>query len=203
MTHTSAVKSIAEGNERLEFLGDALLSVFVALYLLNNLPSDTDEGTLSRARVEIIRRETLAKAARQLGIGDILLMGQGEQKERRNTHDGPLADAFEAVTAALFLDCGEEAMSMFLRETLREPLDAVVATPPERDPKSRLQELLQSRNEPLPEYRTIVETGAGHQQRFVVEVVSGSGTILGRGEAASKRTAQVEAARAALSHLSP
>ncbi len=132
---------------------------------------------------------------------DLLEVGLGERKERRNTHDGPLADAFEALTAAIYLDLGEDAMRYFLQEALATPLATVVASPPERDAKTRLQELLQSRGKPIPSYNTIEAVGHGHNQHFVVEVVAADGAVLGRGAGMSKRAAQTAAAEDALPGL--
>lgn len=185
----------------MEFLGDALLGAYVARHLLDALPPDTDEATLTRARVQVIRRETLAEAARSIGLPDLLRVGQGERKERRNTHDGPLADAFEALVAVLYLDKDEEAMAKFLRDTLAGPLASVTASPPPADPKTQLQERLQALGRGLPVYRTLEATGSGHHHHFLVEVTASDQTVLGQGEGTTKRAAQAEAARAALSNL--
>lgn len=201
LTHRSAAPSPEQSNERLEFLGDALLSAFVARYLLDTLPPDTPEGALSRARTSVVRRETLAEAARAMGVSDLLDVGPGERKEGRHTHDGLLADAFEALVAARFLDDGEEAMQSFLRETLSGPLTAVSAAPPEVDPKTRLQERLQAVGRGLPTYPIVEASGSGHHHVFVAEARSADGSLLGRGEGPSKRGAQLEAARDALAAL--
>ena len=198
LTHTSAAPTIEQGNERLEFLGDALLGAFVARFLLDALPTATDEATLTRARVQVIRRETLACIAREIGVSELLRVGPGERKEKRHTHDGLLADAFEALIAAQFLDNGTEALETFLRETLQTVLKEVVASPPAPDPKTRLQGKLQAGGHGLPVYHLIEATGVGHDHHFVVEVATGAGKILGRGDGPNKRTAEANAARAAL-----
>lgn len=199
LTHRSAAAAaIGESNERLEFLGDALIGAIVAGYLLDALPPDTNVGALSRARIQIVRAETLAAAARALGVPDLLAVGQGERKENRHNHDSLLADAFEALIAALFLDRGAEAAERFVRATLAGPLAAVVAAPPPPDPKTRLQEILQASGRGLPRYRLVRESGSGHDRHFVVEVSAMSGEILAFGEGASKRIAETEAARKAL-----
>ena len=201
LTHTSMARRDTPGNERLEFLGDALLGAWVARYLFTALPPDTAEDTLTRARTEVIRGETLAHAARQMGLSDLLVVGQGERKERRHTHDGLLADAFEALAAAIFLAQGEDALAAFLTTALADPLARVVAAPPPPDPKTRLQERLQATGRGLPTYHTREATGAGHDHHFVVEVVAEDGAVLGQGAGPNKRTAGREAALAALSAL--
>ncbi|MBC8104695.1 MAG: ribonuclease III [Cytophagales bacterium] len=198
LTHKSAAASVSESSERLEFLGDALVGAFVARFLLDALPPDTDEGTLSRARVAIIRRETLALAAQGIGVPDLLVVGNGERRAGRHTHDGLLADAYEALVGALFLDHGEAATQQFLRETLAGPLAAVAAAPPAPDAKTTLQMRLQSEGKGLPRYRTISEEGGGHDHQFTVEVLDTAGAVLGRGVGVTKRAAQTEAARSAL-----
>lgn len=198
LTHTSAAPTIEQGNERLEFLGDALLGAFVARYLIDALPPTTDEATLTRARVQVIRRETLAQIARNLGLPDLLRVGHGERKEKRHTHDGLLADAFEALIAAQFLDNGPDLTETFLCETLGDVLASVVADPPAPDPKTLLQNRLQSQGKGLPVYRLVEATGEGHDHHFVVEVATEAGQVLGRGDGPNKRTAETVAARAAL-----
>ncbi|GAB4457058.1 MAG: hypothetical protein OHK0029_16090 [Armatimonadaceae bacterium] len=200
LTHRSVAETINDGNERLEFLGDALLGAFVAHYLIRTLPPDTGEAALSRARIAVVRKETLADAARKLGIPDLLRVGQGERKERRHTHDTLLADAYEALIAAIFLEQGREAMEAFLLETLADILAQVVANPPAPDAKTELQMRLQAVGKGLPAYHTVSAEGGGHDHRFVVEVTDATGTVLGRGEGGSKRAAQMQAAQEALTH---
>jgi ribonuclease-3 len=201
LTHRSAASSAVDSNERLEFLGDALLSSFVARFLLDALPPDTDEGTLSRARVAVIRKETLAVAARHLGVADLLVVGNGERRAGRHTHDGLLADAYEALVGAMFLDQGDVGADRFLRDTLAGPLAAVAASPPVPDPKTALQMRLQAQGQPLPTYRTVTQAGSGHDHTFTVQVVAADGAILGTGVGPNKRTAETEAAREALGEI--
>lgn len=202
LTHTSAAGgNVTRSNERLEFLGDALLSAIVARYLLAALPDTTDEGTLSRARVAVIRKETLAEAARSLGVSDVLIVGNGERRANRHTHDGLLADAYEALVGALFLEAGDDAVERFVRMTLAEPLERVAAAPPAPDPKTALQMRFQSQGRGLPIYRLIAEEGLGHEHTFVVEVTTAEGMSLGRGSGTNKRTAETNAARLALEAL--
>lgn len=202
LTHRSAVSVVSESNERLEFLGDALLSAFVARFLLENLPPETDEGTLSRARTRIVRRETLAKAARDLGIAERLVMGAGEIKDNRQTGESPLADAYEAVIAALFLDAGYEVTEQFMRDTLADTLRDVVENPPAPDAKTELQIRLQAVGRGLPRYAILAETGTGQNIVFTAAVYAdASDDPLGTGQGTNKRAAQTEAAKAALTGL--
>ncbi len=199
LTHRSASTTVSESNERLEFLGDALLSAFVARFLLENLPPETDEGTLSRARTRIVRRETLAKAARDLGLAERLVMGAGEIKDNRQTGESPLADAYEAIVAALFLDAGYETAEQFVHETLADALRDVVASPPAPDAKTELQIRLQAAGKGLPRYAILAETGTGQNIVFTAAVYAdGEDEPLGKGRGANKRAAQTEAAKAAL-----
>jgi ribonuclease III, bacterial len=201
LTHRSAAASPAESNERLEFLGDALLAAFVARFLLDSLPPDTDEGLLSRARTHVVRKETLAEAARAMGIADLLAVGPGERKAGRHENDSLLADAYEALVAAQYLDRGAEAMDTFIQATLAASLEDVAAHPPEPDPKTALQMRLQAAGRGLPTYHVTAATGEGQDLRFAIEVRAADGTPLGAGEGPSKRIAQTEAARAALESL--
>ncbi len=178
-----------------------MLSAWAARTLYAALPARTEEGALSRARIQVIRQETLAEAARRLGLADLLRIGQGERKEKRQHHDSLLSDAFEAIIGAIYLERDEATMEAFLREALAEPLAAVIADPPQPDPKTLLQMRLQAAGRGLPTYQTVSETGIGHDHHFMVEAVAEDGVVLGRGEGANKRTAQTEAARAALATL--
>ena len=169
--------------------------------MYDSLPGDTEEGVLSRARVQIIRQETLAAAGRHFGLPDLLRIGHGERKENRQNHDSLISDACEALIAAVFLERGLPHMEAFLETLLGTPLAAVLANPPQPDPKTLLQMRLQARGRGLPTYRTIKATGIGHDHHFVVEAVAGDGAVLARGEGSNTRTAQTEAARAALDTL--
>ena len=203
LTHTSAALTPAQSSERLEFLGDALLSAWVARVLYDQLPPDTSEDLLTRARMQIVRRETLAIAGRAIGLPDLLHVGFGERKEQRHTHDSLVADAFEAVVAAIFLDLGADALAYFLQETLAVPLQAVLSVPPAPDAKTLLQVRLQKLGRGLPGYVTLSTQSAGNDHVFVVQVRDSQEQILGAGEGANKRAAQMVAADDALRHLSP
>lgn len=201
LTHRS-VAPITESNERLEFLGDALLGAFVARFVYEKLPEDSRESVLSRSRVAVVRRETLAQAAREIGLSPLLSIGPGERKERRETNDSLLADAYEALTAAVYLECGPETMERFLCATLAGALEAIVAAPPSPDPKTFLQMRLQALGRGTPTYNTIETTPHGHRQpHFHAEALAADGAILAEGEGSSRRAAETEAARVALELL--
>ena len=201
LTHRSAVPSVAQSNERLEFLGDAVLGFLAAEFLLEALPG-VPEGTLSRARQRLVREETVANAARALGLDRLLIVGSTEERNRGRGRDSLLGDVYEAVVGALFLERGPEAARAFVRETLAGPMADVAASPPEPDPKTQLQIVLQSQGRGLPTYRDVSQSGPDHAKRFVAEVLSG-GQPLGRGEGVSKRAAQAMAAVEALKAVGP
>jgi ribonuclease-3 len=185
-------KEALRSNERLEFLGDAVLGFLVARRVYERFP-DAPEGELTRLRASLVREESLAIVARKLELGPLLLLGRGEQRSGGRENAGRLADAFEAVAGAVVLSCGlETAQEMVLR--LLGPLfeDNALA----RDPKTELQQLFQSRRR-SPHYHVLAVTGPDHARSYQVEVRL-DGAPLGRGEGRSKKEAEQAAARAAL-----
>lgn len=199
LTHKSVGASPATNNERLEFLGDALLGFVVAEFLVGALPRAT-EGLLSRARAQIVRRETLAGVARALGIEALLRVSAGEEKLGGRTRDSLLADAYEAIVGARFLEGGLEAAQQFVSESLGEVMKAVAQAPPDPDAKTRLQIVLQADGRGLPTYRIVSSAGQGHDMHFVAEALVGD-EPLGRGEGTTKRIATTQAAQEALHML--
>ena len=204
MTHTSRANEDVSGgvvdNESLEFLGDAVLGFVVADLLFREFP-DCDEGEKSKMKAMLVSTATLARVAERLGLGDHLLLGRGEEKTGGRRKQALLADGCEALIAAMYLDGGiEQARAFIVRELggfiedLRR--DGVSA----QDYKSTLQELVQGRNRPLPEYRVIGAAGPDHQKLFDVEVLV-AGESLARATGPSKKEAEQEAARLALSRL--
>ena len=188
-----------ESNERLEFLGDSVLNFLTAHYLYGAFPS-RDEGDLTALRAALVRTAMLARFARSLEIGSALKLGKGEEQSGGRDRDPLLADAFEALVAAIYLDGGTEAASRFLRPMLdREALN-VVANGLVLDDKSRLQERVQGERNQTPRYRTIRAEGPDHDRRFTIEVWAGA-ELLGVGVGASKQAAAQAAARAALEFL--
>ena len=189
----------ARTNERLEFLGDALLGAVAAEYLYA-LDPDADEGTLTRRRVALVRAETLVRWARQLDLGSYLYLGHGE-RPTAGARDRMLAGAFEALVGAIALDRGYAAARRFLRRFLaRDALEIVARAEGAANPKGRLQEVLQERFRLGPVYRTAATEGPHHARLFTVEVGLGD-RLLGVGTGASKREAQQAAAAAALALL--
>ena len=190
----------AESNERLEFLGDAVLGLVVAEKLYQDFPELT-EGEMTKLRSALVRRDTMARIAKAIGLGDYLYLGRGEEASGGRRKTANLAGALEAVIAAVFLDQGSAAASVFVLNLLREELLKVNSQGVGVDYKSRLQEIIQSRQQMPPTYRTIAATGPDHDRRFTVEVMVG-GVVLSRGSGRSKKLAETEAARSALEKLS-
>ena len=164
LTHRSAG---AHNNERLEFLGDSILTFLVAEHLYGTCP-DAPEGKLTRLRSRIVRRESLAAAARKLGVGDALVLGAGERKTGGRERESILAGAFEAIVAALYLDSDLPACRDRVRTLLEDRFEAAARDDGGKDAKTRLQELMQSRARPLPTYRVVEVDGAAHRRSFTV-----------------------------------
>jgi len=185
-------------NERLEFLGDAVLDLIVG-YRLYVIHAEADEGELSRLRSELVSAPSLARLARELAIGDSLLLGRGEDRSGGRDRESLQADSLEAVIGAVFLDAGYGAAEAVVCR-LFAPLLQAAATQAGQDYKTRLQELLQARRQLRPEYLLTASHGPDHQRRYEVEVLA-AGVVLGRGEGTTKKRAEQEAARCALEHL--
>jgi ribonuclease-3 len=192
------IPAILQSNERLEFLGDAVLGVTAAEYLYNHDPS-ADEGQLTRHRVAAVRAETLVQWARELAVDDALYLGTGE-KVSRSVRDRMLAGAFEALVGAVQVDRGREAAERFVLGFLERDLDAILQQEAIANPKGRLQEVLQERERVGPEYETVATAGPDHAREFTV-VVKVREELLGEGRGRSKREAQQMAAREALANL--
>ena len=197
LTHRSAN---ANNNERLEFLGDALIGFVVAEALWMRFP-DADEGRLSRLRASLVNKESLARLARGLALGDYLCLGAGEYRTGGHARDSILADALEAVFAAVYLDKGFAAAEDVILSVFRDALERIVNLGAVKDPKTRLQELLQARKLPLPEYEVLGVTGSQHAQIFRVRCILADGTKASHGEGTSRRRAEQQAARAMLEQL--
>jgi ribonuclease-3 len=187
-------------NERLEFLGDAILDAVAAEFLFQRCP-EKSEGELTLWRSALVRTETLATFATRLDLGRYLVMGHGEEADGGRTRTTILADAFEAVLGALYLDGGMEAVRAFLTPFLQRALEGYAGQLP-IDYKSSLQIEVQGRAGITPQYRTAATWGPEHARTFQVEVWAGE-YLLGRGEGLSKQAAQQEAARVALEQLPP
>jgi len=187
-------------NERLEFLGDALLSFIVAEELYREFPN-FGEGKLTEIRVSLIRQETLADIATGLKLGDYLLLGKGEEATGGRRKQTNLADAFEALIGAIFLDQGLGIAADFVLARYAAQLEEVRAKGIERNYKALLQELTQAKYKQLPAYRIVEASGPDHDKSFVIKVTLGERT-LGSGSGKTRRAAEMEAARSAWEKLS-
>lgn len=203
LTHASYVNESdadAVSNDRLEFLGDALLGLVVAERLHATYPEAT-EGELTRMRADIVRGTTLASVARQLGLGGYMILGKGEEGAGGRERDRNLAGLLEAVVGAVFLAQGYRTARAFSLRILRDEFKGVKkAGGSALDAKSNLQHLVQARWHEPPEYVTVEEAAGESGRRFTVEVQV-QGRTLGRGEGSSKREAQQDAARQAVERL--
>ena len=186
-------------NERLEFLGDAVLGLVVAEKLYQDFPH-SDEGEMTRLRAALVRGNTLARVARTIKLGDYLYLGKGEEASGGRRKPANLAGALEAMIAAIFLDQGSMVTRDFILRLFDEELQKIANRGARVDYKSQLQELIQSREQQTPAYRLIETAGPDHDRRFTVEVRAGD-TILGKGLGKSKKAAETEAAGAALEQL--
>lgn len=196
LTHRSAGR---RHNERLEFLGDALLGFIIADILHERFP-DADEGGLTRARASLVNRQTLAEVGRELAIGESLKLGEGELKSGGWRRDSILANAVEAVAAAVYLDGGMDACRAEVLRWFAGRLATVDPGAHPKDSKTELQEYLQARRRALPVYRTVEEAGPAHQRRFRIEcVIEGYPPVTA--ESSSRRGGEQDAARMALARL--
>jgi ribonuclease-3 len=204
MTHTSRANEDVSGgvtdNESLEFLGDAILGFVVADALFREFP-EFDEGQKSKVKAALVSTATLARQAEHLAIGEHLLLGRGEEKTGGRRKQALLADTYEALIAAIYLDGGIEQARAFILREFAPLIDEVRRDGKAgHDYKSALQEFLQSNNGPLPEYRLAGTVGPDHQKLFRVEVLV-RGTTLAEATGPSKKEAEQEAARLALQRL--
>ncbi len=197
LTHRSAPGA---SNERLEFLGDAVLDIVISEVLFHSLP-DAPEGDLSRLRASLVRDTSLAGIAAELGIGEQLILGSGERKSGGHRRQSILADALEALFGAVYLDSDFETAAELIRGIFRDKLEDLPHADDLRDPKTRLQEWLQARGAAPPDYELVNVTGKAHQQRFEVRcLVPDSEPAPGEGR--SRRGAEQQAARRMLANLS-
>ena len=192
LTHSSyAAENAVESNERLEFLGDAVVDLVIADAIIREHP-ELNQGTGSLARSKVVNESSLAEAAARLGVGELMRLGRGEIKAGGAQRSSLLADAFEAVVAAVYLERGFEYAAIFVREQLQETLAAAVAAPEEVDPKSRLRQWSESRGFGAPSY-DVDGTGPSHAVEFVASVFV-DGRAAGTGRGRSKKAAEVAAA---------
>ncbi len=197
-------ESAAQDNEVLEFLGDAVLGAIAADWLYREFP-EAGEGELTRLRAALVNREALVRAAERLGIGEQLLLGRGEERSGGRKKAALLADALEALVAAIYLDGGFVAAQKAARKSMLEPARGLLQSSGVEDPKSALQEWLQARHLPAPEYSVVKTSGPDHNRRFTIQltVVPARGTepICAEATAATQKRAQQEAARLLMQKL--
>lgn len=203
LIHTSYVNENPDtgvtSNERLEFLGDAILGLVSAETLYQKYP-EMAEGQMTQLRAALVRREALAAMAKANNIGEFLNLGRGEESGGGRRRPANLASAMEAVIAAIYLDRGLETTRNFIVRSITPELEKIIGQGDSIDYKSDLQELIQAREGQRPEYQMVGSTGPDHDPNFTVEVRLGD-QVLGRGSGRSKKAAEVEAARAALQKL--
>ncbi len=199
LTHRSYVNEhpeTLEDNERLEFLGDAALDFLSGAWLYNRFP-ETDEGQLTRMRSALVRTDQLAEFAREIGLGEALRLGRGEEASGGRERPALLCGAFEALLGALYLDAGLEAVRAFMEPRLAQATDVLLDDEALLDARSQLQVWAQAALGETPRYRTVEARGPDHAREFVVEVTVGE-TLRGRGVGRSKQAAAQRAAADAL-----
>lgn len=197
LTHRSAS---GHHNERLEFLGDSILSFVIADSLYHRFVN-VDEGDMSRMRATLVRGNTLAELGREFELGDVLHLGQGELKSGGFRRDSILADTVEAIIGAIYLDSSLETVRNIILKWYQQRLDSIKPGVSQKDPKTRLQEYLQGMRNPLPVYNVVKVQGEAHDQQFTVEceIAGLEKPVLGKGS--SRRKAEQTAAELALKKL--
>ena len=207
LTHTSYVNEIkdqeSKDNERLEFLGDAVLALIISEHVASASP-DLTEGALSKLRSCLVSEATLARTARRLDLGRLLRLGRGEERTQGRDKESILANTLEAVLAAVYRDGGLDAARSFVLRAFAQELREASSPDPgavlSGDYKTQLQEWCQQRYDNVPQYLTEKDTGPDHQKTFEVQVLV-QGRILGRGAGRSKKEAEQAAAQEAIKHV--
>ena len=200
LTHRSYLNEHREysgsHNERLEFLGDAVLELAVTNFLFKKFPA-TSEGELTSYRAALVNTVSLAESAQALGVNDFLLLSKGESKDTGRAREVIRADALEAIIGAIYLDSGYDSAEAFIAKNLYGKIDEVISKRSYQDAKSRFQEIAQEKKGTTPAYETLSEIGPDHNKRFTVGVFIAAEEIA-RGEGQSKQEAEQSAAQAAL-----
>ena len=203
LTHRSYLNEHREyggsHNERLEFLGDAVLELAATDFLFKKFPAKP-EGDLTSYRAALVNTVSLAESSQALGVGEFLLLSKGESKDTGRARDVILADAFEAIIGAIYLDAGYAAAEAFVARTLYEKIDRVITSRSYQDAKCRFQEAAQEKRGITPSYETLSEVGPDHDKRFMVGVFIGEKEVA-RGEGQSKQEAEQAAAQAGLAAM--
>ncbi len=203
LTHSSYLNENPDyplsDNERLEFLGDAVLDFLTAKYLYNRFP-EMREGQLTSLRAALVKRETLAHFAASYNLGEHLLLSRGEEESGGRNREAILCAAFEALVGAILLDQGLQKANEFILKCIEPEIKRILEEELYRDAKSTLQELTQARFQITPVYRTVAERGPDHAKEFTVEVLVGN-KVYGQGIGPSKQMAEQEAAKMALQRI--
>ncbi len=201
LTHSSYINENAGvgSNERLEFLGDAVLGLVVARELYEKYP-DLAEGDLTKLRASLVRRDALSRMALSINLGEFLCLGKGEESSGGREKPLNLASALEAVIGAIFLDLGLEPAQTVITSIIEPEMKQVFVRPDNVDYKSLLQEMVQSRHHITPSYKLLDASGLDHSRIFTVQAQAGE-TVLGTGSGSSKKIAEMDAARASIEKL--
>lgn len=198
-SYLNEAKSKVSSNERLEFLGDSILSFVVSKYLFDKYP-DFDEGTLTNIRSLMVNTKSLSQIAKNLNMGKLLKLSKGEEESMGRQNETLLENSFESFIGALFLDQGIGATVKFLDEVLLNKIQDLVSKKAFKDPKSLLQEKVQAQRQNSPVYKVLSEVGPAHAKIFIVGAYV-NGKLLGEGRGKSKQSAESEAAKAALEKI--
>ena len=198
-SYLNETKGKIESNERMEFLGDAVLSVIISSFLFKTRPEDK-EGDLTHLRSYMVKTDSLAKTSQVLGLGKYLRMSKGEELTGGRENPQLLANTYEALLGAIFLDLGIDAATKFVRATLLPLFQKEVEKGAPRDPKSQLQEVVQAKKQMSPKYKILSASGPDHAKKFVVGVFLNN-EKLGEGNGANKQQAEEEAAKQALTNF--
>jgi len=203
LVHSSYINEnpgLATGdNERLEFLGDAVLGFIIAEELYKRFPQFS-EGEMTRVRSSLVSQDALSRMAKSIKLGDFLYLGKGEEGGGGRSKPANLSGALEALTAAIFLDRGLPVTRKFVLKLMAKKMGKALSQGVEADYKTKLQELMQAKRQLKPKYRVTEAMGPAHDRRFTVEVRVGD-SVMGRGSGKSKKAAEAEAARIALDQL--
>jgi ribonuclease-3 len=201
LTHKSYANEnrVPYHNERMEFLGDAVLNLVVSEYLMKTCP-DSTEGDLSRLRAAVVSEPALAAIAREIGLGRYILLGRGEEQTGGRDKGSLLANCLEALIASIYLDTGKESADAFVIRFFENIIQKTCTSRGTLDHKTKLQELCQERLRQLPEYKVVSESGPDHQKQFEVEVWI-KGQVSGRGIGRNKKEAEQRAAKEAIARL--
>lgn len=200
LTHRSFSRN--SNNERLEFLGDSVLNLIISNYIYQRF-SDADEGDLSRIRASLVKEETLAQIAREISLGDFINLGGGELKSGGYRRASILSDALEALIGAIYLDSDYRQTETAVLTLFRGQLDNIDTAASLKDPKTRLQEYLQARQQDLPVYEVEKTTGKSHAQLFTVRCNIGNPELRASGTGTSRKKAEQQAAQKLLDKLGP